>query len=362
MEHRTVLLVGEGAAEVRDRFEPGHADALLAASDAGAVREALAAARPRGAVLLFGYGDTLALTRIVRDVLPAELPTVALVDTPAGCGGALELGPEAVITRRDGESVAECARRAVEACRAFAGLSRRATVEPRPSLLQQSHQRLLARVVDAQLGQAMIVHDLRSPLGVLRGIQAELVTSSDAARYAPVMERSLDRIERLVNRLEDLHAVSRPQPRERLDLVWLVRDLVSQLQHAPENGDKELRVIADGGGRWLGPRFSVERAIANLLSNALRHARRQVDVRVEGRHGAVRITVIDDGPGIREELRDELFERYVRDPEKGRLGLGLAIVRSAADRMGGQVSAFNLAELNGDDRPGACFVLRLPRR
>ncbi len=74
------------------------------------------------------------------------------------------------------------------------------------------------------------------------------------------------------------------------------------------------------------------------------------------RDGDVVLTVADDGPGVAEELREQIFERFVRgDGDRGSSsGLGLSIVRAVAESHGGSV-------VLEDADPGARFVVRLPR-
>ncbi|MFD6181120.1 sensor histidine kinase [Streptomyces goshikiensis] len=107
----------------------------------------------------------------------------------------------------------------------------------------------------------------------------------------------------------------------------------------------------------------LERALANLVDNALRHARAGVTVRAgaDPAGGWALLEVTDDGPGIPEADRDRVFERFVRlDPDRSRAaggtGLGLAIAREIARAHGGDVQA--LASSAG----GARLVLRVPGR
>ncbi|WP_037791978.1 sensor histidine kinase [Streptomyces sp. Mg1] len=107
----------------------------------------------------------------------------------------------------------------------------------------------------------------------------------------------------------------------------------------------------------------LERALANLVDNALRHARAGVTVRAgaDPAGGWALLEVTDDGPGIPEADRDRVFERFVRlDQDRSRAaggtGLGLAIAREIARAHGGDVHA--LASSAG----GARLVLRVPGR
>lgn len=108
----------------------------------------------------------------------------------------------------------------------------------------------------------------------------------------------------------------------------------------------------------LADRERVAQILANLVDNAVRHARSQVRVGVEADDVAVSFTVDDDGEGIHAADRDHVFERFWSSStgRRGyeRTGLGLAIVRELCLAMGGSVGAF--------DSPlgGARLVARLP--
>ncbi len=104
---------------------------------------------------------------------------------------------------------------------------------------------------------------------------------------------------------------------------------------------------------------AVARVVRILLDNALRYGPRGAPVSVEAHTGAgeARITVADRGPGIPEEERARIFERFHRGRAAGSesgFGLGLAIGRELAVRMGGSL------RLTAGDGPGACFELALP--
>ena len=99
--------------------------------------------------------------------------------------------------------------------------------------------------------------------------------------------------------------------------------------------------------------------VRNLVDNAVTHAGSRVELRVESRDGHVVLDVVDDGPGVPEDEREQIFERFHRgDPARTRgapgTGLGLAIARSLAERAGG---GLELLEGGG----GATFRLTLPQ-
>lgn len=116
----------------------------------------------------------------------------------------------------------------------------------------------------------------------------------------------------------------------------------------------------------------LERALANLIQNAFRYANSKVLLQVEpskklaintSRHGFIEIRIIDDGPGIDEKDRDQVFEAFSRlrkqaSDEGAGFGLGLAIVKRIMEWHGGSVDVTDAKKYSS--LGGACFILRFP--
>lgn len=102
----------------------------------------------------------------------------------------------------------------------------------------------------------------------------------------------------------------------------------------------------------------LRRALRNLLENARRYGAGALQASLERAGGEAVIRVMDNGPGVPEAYKGRIFDAFFRLPgaseRDGGVGLGLALVKSIAERHGGTVSC--------EDRPagGACFTLRLP--
>ena len=114
-----------------------------------------------------------------------------------------------------------------------------------------------------------------------------------------------------------------------------------------------------GPARVLGDEDRLRRMVRNVTENATRHAAGRVSLALARSDGEAVLTVEDDGPGIAEEDRDHVFERFVRLDEgrsrdDGGIGLGLAIVREVARAHGGEVV------IEQATTGGARVVLRMP--
>jgi signal transduction histidine kinase len=113
-----------------------------------------------------------------------------------------------------------------------------------------------------------------------------------------------------------------------------------------------------------GARDELHRLALNLMENAVHHtpAGTTIHAGVEQENGNVVLTVQDDGPGISPELRDRVFERFVRGAgDRGRsFGLGLSIVRAVAESHGGTVDVESPVATGTSIAHGTRFVVSLP--
>ncbi len=204
-------------------------------------------------------------------------------------------------------------------------------------------------------------HELRTPLtSVLANLELlEEVLEGEPREAATSALRSSRRMRRLVADLlllarADAGRIARHEP---IDLSLVVAEAAGELE--PVAGEHELRVDAAPGVVVDGARDELHRLALNLMENALRHTdpRTAVEATVALEDGEVVLAVEDDGPGIPDEMREKVFERFFRasSDRGGSSGLGLAIVRAVAASHGGTVTL----EPPLDGR-GARFVVRLP--
>ena len=251
-----------------------------------------------------------------------------------------------------------------------AALSRRVPEPPggdEIAQLARTMNAMLDRLQTASRRQRSFVsdasHELQSPLTRLR-TQLEVAVAHPASTDWDALAHDLladsAEMERLVRDLlflarEDEHP-ARPTADELVDLDDVVLEEVARIRVGS-------RVSIGTGGVSAAPvrgsREQLVRLVRNLLENAERHARSQVEVGVRTGAEAVELVVDDDGPGVPADDRDRIFHRFVRlDDDRSRhggggSGLGLSIVATIAERHGGSC-------LVTDSATGATFVLRLP--
>lgn len=220
---------------------------------------------------------------------------------------------------------------------------------------------MLARLEDSARRQREFVsdasHELRSPIAAIRAQLEVALAHPEQGSWAKVAGDSLaetDRLERLVGDLLALARAEELSPRvERVDVSDVVQEQIER------NRDPRVRVETRPG-IVEGDRDQLDRAVANLLDNARRHARERIDVTIAEDTGAVLLSVEDDGAGIPQGSRERVFERFTRLEDgrtrnDGGVGIGLALVARVADNHRGSVRCVESA------LGGARIELRLPK-
>jgi two-component system sensor histidine kinase SenX3 len=214
---------------------------------------------------------------------------------------------------------------------------------------------------------ANLSHELKTPVGALRVLAEALgqATGDPAAvvNFAGRIEKEAARLGELIEQMLSLARLEHhgPARHEVVSVEDVVRQSVDWV--APAAADRGVRITLalPGKLRVAGRSAELVMALRNLLDNAVTYSPPGVPVTVEaaGEGDRVRISVIDQGPGIPPEDRERIFERFYRsDPARARTsggsGLGLAIAKHVAIGHGGEITV--------DSRIGAGsrFSLLLP--
>jgi len=229
--------------------------------------------------------------------------------------------------------------------------------------------RMLARLEASARRQRALVadvsHDLQSPLASQRAqIEVALArpASSDVETLGTDLLATTAEMERLVGDLLVLASVDAGAPAAKPTAMDLEDVVLEEAARARVGRDLVLDTTRVSAAPVRANRGEVQRIVRNLIDNAVAHADARVELRVDIDDGLGRLDVRDDGPGVAEQERDLIFERFHRGDRSrsrhtGGSGLGLAIARSLAERAGGRLE---LAEQDGQPEPGAHFVLLLP--
>lgn len=204
-------------------------------------------------------------------------------------------------------------------------------------------------------------HELRSPLASMR---TQLEVAQHLGEGGELAADLLVDVVRLSTLVEDLLLLARsgidashPPARESLDVRALLVKTASRYA-----GARVPVSVADGPAVFASASsIELQRVLANLVDNAVRHAGSRVVLEVRAEGGRAVLTVVDDGPGIPAGERERVFERFARlddarDRDAGGTGLGLAIVRELLRRSNGSISL-----QDNPSGPGLSATVHLPR-
>ncbi|MDR3101524.1 MAG: heavy metal sensor histidine kinase [Paraburkholderia sp.] len=237
--------------------------------------------------------------------------------------------------------------------------------QPMPELDTAGELRELGRAFNGMLARlnesfvrlsqfsSNLAHDMRTPLtNLVAGAQVALSQPRTAEEYRSIIESSIDEYQRLSRMIEDMLFLARsesarhPPGLRDLDAVQEAQRVAGYYEPMAEDASVELEVC--GEGRLQADLMLYQRALSNLLSNALAHAPQgsKIVIECEPSGSGVLVKVSDTGPGIDAEHREKIFERFYRvDPSRRNAapgnggsagtGLGLAIVKSIMESHGG---------------------------
>ncbi|MGQ3296306.1 MAG: sensor histidine kinase, partial [Shinella sp.] len=241
---------------------------------------------------------------------------------------------------------------------------------------------LYARIEAIESFAADVSHELKNPLTSLRSAVETLPLARNdqsRARLMEVIQHDVRRLDRLITDISDasrLDAELAREDAERVDVEKLARDLTRLLS---EQSRAHAKVIAvdfkvekaphQGKGFLVnGHDLRLGQVITNLVENARSFVPEdggRVSVTLARTQRWVLITVEDNGPGIRIENIDRIFERFYTDRPSSEAfgqnsGLGLSISRQIIEAHGGTITAENIPGGKPGDLRGARFTVRLP--
>ncbi|MEW5889310.1 MAG: nitrogen regulation protein NR(II) [Pseudomonadota bacterium] len=297
-------------------------------------------------------------------------PLSHLLGEPPGLGAALDnalrdnwsyTGQNITVHRHGAEPLhLDCTVTPVETARA------RLLLEFRP-IDQQLKVAREERLAEQQQANRELIrnlaHEIKNPLGGIRGsaqlLEREL-NNPQLQEYTQVIIKEADRLQDLMNRLLTSHRLMQPQPVNIHEILERVRRLI----HAEFPGIQVRRDYDTSLPELMGDREQLIQAILNVARNAAQalegegeivlrtRAQRQVTLNKKRYRLALELQVIDNGPGIPEEIRERIFYPLVSGRDGGS-GLGLTLAQTFIHQHQGAIEV--------DSRPGrTCFTLLLP--
>lgn len=207
-------------------------------------------------------------------------------------------------------------------------------------------------------------HELRTPVAVIRGnidiLRQPWANAEEREESLGVMDDEVGRMQRL---LDDMLALARSEgatrrPFQELEMSSLLTEVAIKTRSL---GDRRVSVECPSDLWVLGDPDMLEQALLNVTRNAVEHTTTNGSIALAcaAVDGTAEIRVADDGPGLRPEDLDRVFDRFYRSggqrsAESGGSGLGLSISRRLLERHGGSIRAIEQSE------NGAEFVITLP--
>ncbi|MEL6837930.1 MAG: HAMP domain-containing sensor histidine kinase [Pseudomonadota bacterium] len=233
--------------------------------------------------------------------------------------------------------------------------------------INQMLDRLAALNANIEAVSVGVAHDLRTPLtnigGRLELISRDRANPDAVEKHIEAAEGYLSQLLGIFDallRLGEVEAGRRKAAFDVVDLSALAADMAEAYAPIFEDANKSFQAHIDSGARISGDRELLEQLVANLLENAVEHARdaAQVGLSVRITADTVTLAISDDGPGISPANRTRIFERFYRaDGSRSTPGngLGLSLVKAIADLHGADITL-------DEDAPGAVFTLVFSRQ
>ena len=234
--------------------------------------------------------------------------------------------------------------------------------------LEASFKQMIQFTADAS-------HELRTPLTVIRGNlelvlrnRAVLDSNPQTAEVHETLAQTLEEAERLsktVSQLMELTQLDSGEiqlENEVFDLTELVATTADQMKLLAEDKQIPLEVQLSPQVKVQGDRYRLKQVLLNLIDNAIKYcpSGTSIQIRLAPANSGCILEVKDNGPGIRPEEIQRLFDRFyridkARSREIGGSGLGLSICKSICEGHGGRI------EVESDLGRGSTFRVTLPR-
>ncbi|WP_291007032.1 sensor histidine kinase [Hoeflea sp.] len=240
---------------------------------------------------------------------------------------------------------------------------------------------LYDRIAAIESFAADVSHELKNPLTSLRSAVETLPLARNEhsrKRLMDVIQHDVRRMDRLISDISDASRLDAELARQdgvSVDMRTLLTDLVDIARQIRAGGKSvaiELKVDSRNSSKTaftvLGHDLRLGQVVTNLIENArsfVPETGGRITIRLSRRRGMVQVMIDDNGPGIRAEVIERVFERFYTDRPDGEdfgqnSGLGLSISRQIIQAHGGRLTAENIPGKEDGAWAGARFIIELP--
>ncbi|MHC4215174.1 MAG: sensor histidine kinase [Planctomycetota bacterium] len=230
---------------------------------------------------------------------------------------------------------------------------------------QDYEHKLMATERLASVGElaSEVAHEINNPLDglieITRYLEQSPVNSQKVRKYVPLLKQGLERIEKTGRQLLNFSHSDSANYKEVFDLRKVINNTVALLNGSMKKRRITINISCERRYFAIGNAVAAGQAVMNLLlnaSDALSPQGGTIDLEISSSNGNVFITVTDNGPGIDEQISENIFKAFFSTKHsEGGTGLGLAVSRKLIRKCGGDMF---LAErkVNGG---GAKFMIKL---
>jgi PAS domain S-box-containing protein len=206
-------------------------------------------------------------------------------------------------------------------------------------------------------------HDLRSPISTILGL-ANLaihdVNHNTTDFYFKMVKKKAEELDFILSQLMETASIRKEEKTIHLiDFNEIIKEVKKSLAHMDGFHEIRFQEHIDTGLRFYSDKRLLNSILQNLLDNAIKYKQDRADafvkIVVTTEEGVVKITVVDNGIGIMDQLQENVFNMFFRATEKAAgAGLGLYTVKYAVRKLGGHIT------LNSKQNEGTTFTVYLP--
>ena len=206
-----------------------------------------------------------------------------------------------------------------------------------------------------------ITHDLKTPITAIKGATELILRKDEKNPYANIIRKNVEKLSRMIDDILDCTKLEIGQLElklEKTDVSELIEDIIFALEPLAQEKKIKLKVINSAQNTIvMADKNRLFRAIANLVNNSIKFSPKESEILItlKNEEGNLIISIEDFGPGIPEEEREKVFNKFYRGRNnKQGMGLGLSIAKGIVEAHGGEIW------IDSPNHPGVTFHIKLP--